>query len=152
PRGPSRSLPACVRGARPGPPSAACEPAQYRKNRGSAEGVPSVRLRAVIPLVVGRSDPFSADLTGRLRATKTIKINILATAVSIAAIPTGVSFSTRKMVLDNQSEGSTIELSPPIRFRIEWADSQGKVTASWLAAHFYFIAKEARPPSNMKID
>jgi hypothetical protein len=29
-------------------------------------------------------------------------------------------------------------VSPPIRFRIEWADSQGKVTASWLAAHFSF--------------
>jgi hypothetical protein len=29
-------------------------------------------------------------------------------------------------------------VSPPIRFRIEWADSQGKVTASWLAAHFNF--------------
>jgi len=25
--------------------------------------------------------------------------------------------------------------SPPIHFRIEWADSQGNVTASWLAAH-----------------
>jgi hypothetical protein len=31
-------------------------------------------------------------------------------------------------------------VSPPIRFRIEWADSQGKVTASWLAAHFNFRA------------
>ncbi len=31
-----------------------------------------------------------------------------------------------------------MKLSPPIRFRIEWADSQGKVTASWLAAHFNF--------------
>jgi cytosine/adenosine deaminase-related metal-dependent hydrolase len=30
-------------------------------------------------------------------------------------------------------------VSPPIRFRIEWADSQGKVTASWLAAHFNFL-------------
>jgi hypothetical protein len=27
-------------------------------------------------------------------------------------------------------------VSPPIPFRIEWADSQGNVTASWLAAHF----------------
>jgi hypothetical protein len=32
-------------------------------------------------------------------------------------------------------------ISPPIRFRIEWADSQGKVTASWLAAHFNFQTK-----------
>jgi hypothetical protein len=32
-------------------------------------------------------------------------------------------------------------ISPPIRFRIEWADSQGKVTASWLAAHFNFRTK-----------
>jgi hypothetical protein len=32
-------------------------------------------------------------------------------------------------------------ISPPIRFRIEWADSQGKVTASWLAAHFNFPTK-----------
>jgi hypothetical protein len=31
-----------------------------------------------------------------------------------------------------------MKLSPPIRFRIEWADSQGIVTASWLAAHFIF--------------
>jgi len=31
-----------------------------------------------------------------------------------------------------------MDLSPPIPFRIEWADSQGKVTASWLAAHFSF--------------
>ena len=29
-----------------------------------------------------------------------------------------------------------MELSPPIPVRIEWADSQGRVTASWLAAHF----------------
>jgi hypothetical protein len=35
-------------------------------------------------------------------------------------------------------------VSPPIRFRIEWADSQGKVTASWLAAHFNF---ERFPPA-----
>ena len=29
--------------------------------------------------------------------------------------------------------------SPPILVRIEWADSQGRVTASWLAAHFNFL-------------
>jgi hypothetical protein len=42
------------------------------------------------------------------------------------------------MVLDNRFCRSTIELSPPTRFRVEWADSQGNVTASWLAAHFTF--------------
>lgn len=31
-----------------------------------------------------------------------------------------------------------MEVSPPIPVRIEWADSQGNVTASWLAAHFEF--------------
>jgi len=31
-----------------------------------------------------------------------------------------------------------MEVSPPIPVRIEWADSQGNVTASWLAAHFKF--------------
>jgi hypothetical protein len=31
-----------------------------------------------------------------------------------------------------------MQTSPPIPFRIEWADSQGNVTASWLAAHFKF--------------
>jgi len=38
-----------------------------------------------------------------------------------------------------------MEVSPPIRFRIEWADSQGKVTASWLAAHFNFGARVSFP-------
>ena len=33
-----------------------------------------------------------------------------------------------------------MEVSPPIPVRIEWADSQGRVTASWLAAHFSFSA------------
>lgn len=32
-----------------------------------------------------------------------------------------------------------MEVSPPIPVRIEWADSQGSVTASWLAAHFIFF-------------
>jgi hypothetical protein len=41
-------------------------------------------------------------------------------------------------VLDNRSAGFSMELSPPIPVRIEWADSQGRVTASWLAAHFSF--------------
>jgi len=31
----------------------------------------------------------------------------------------------RKM-LDFLGEGSSIEVSPPIQFRVEWADSQGK--------------------------
>ena len=42
------------------------------------------------------------------------------------------------MILDNRGGGSTMEVSPPIPVRIEWADSQGSVTASWLAAHFIF--------------
>ena len=32
-----------------------------------------------------------------------------------------------------------METSPPIPVRIEWADSQGRVTASWLTAHFNFL-------------
>jgi hypothetical protein len=40
--------------------------------------------------------------------------------------------------LDNRMAGFSIETSPPIPVRIEWADSQGRVTASWLAAHFIF--------------
>jgi hypothetical protein len=43
------------------------------------------------------------------------------------------------MILDNRGGGSTMEVSPPIPVRIEWADSQGSVTASWLAAHFIFF-------------
>src|SRR5581483_573845 len=39
------------------------------------------------------------------------------------------------IVLDISNQGANIEISPPIQFRIEWADSQGKVTASWLPAH-----------------
>src|SRR5437016_9291358 len=31
-------------------------------------------------------------------------------------------------MLDICAEGSSMEVSPPIQFRIEWADSQGKVT------------------------
>jgi hypothetical protein len=46
-----------------------------------------------------------------------------------------------KLILDNRSGGSTIKVSPPIPVRIEWADSQGRVTASWLAAHFNFCGK-----------
>jgi hypothetical protein len=41
-----------------------------------------------------------------------------------------------KLSLDNRGTGTTIWISPPIPVRIEWADSQGSVTASWLAAHF----------------
>ncbi len=40
--------------------------------------------------------------------------------------------------LDKREAGTTMEVSPPILVRIEWADSQGRVTASWLAAHFKF--------------
>ena len=43
-----------------------------------------------------------------------------------------------KLALDNSTGGATMEVSPPIPVRIEWADSQGNVTASWLAAHFKF--------------
>jgi hypothetical protein len=32
-----------------------------------------------------------------------------------------------------------MEASPPIPVRIEWADSQGRVTASWLPAHFILL-------------
>ncbi|MFY9643973.1 MAG: hypothetical protein WAK29_02280, partial [Terriglobales bacterium] len=46
---------------------------------------------------------------------------------------------TWKFILDNRGGGSTIKVSPPIPVRIEWADSQGNVTASWLAAHFDFL-------------
>jgi hypothetical protein len=43
-----------------------------------------------------------------------------------------------KLALDNPTGGARMEVSPPIPVRIEWADSQGNVTASWLAAHFKF--------------
>src|SRR5450755_2109422 len=43
-----------------------------------------------------------------------------------------------KLILDNWVAGSRMEASPPIPVRIEWADSQGRVTASWLTAHFSF--------------
>jgi hypothetical protein len=36
-----------------------------------------------------------------------------------------------------------MKVSPPIPVRIEWADSQGRVTASWLAAHFNFLRETA---------
>ena len=39
------------------------------------------------------------------------------------------------ILLDFLSMRPTIEISPPIELRIEWADSQGSVTASWLPAH-----------------
>src|SRR5262249_39819438 len=39
--------------------------------------------------------------------------------------------------LDIIRQRPKIEASPPIRFRIEWACDQGKVTASWFQAHFY---------------
>jgi len=40
-----------------------------------------------------------------------------------------------------------MNLSPPIRFRIEWAGRQGKVTASWQSAHFNF--PRTLPPINI---
>jgi hypothetical protein len=46
--------------------------------------------------------------------------------------------NSMKVVLDNRTAGSTMKVSPPILVRIEWADSQGRVTASWLAARLSF--------------
>jgi hypothetical protein len=43
-----------------------------------------------------------------------------------------------------------MDVSPPILVRIEWADSQGSVTASWLAAHFKF--RENPPPIDFACD
>src|SRR5215471_348216 len=40
--------------------------------------------------------------------------------------------------LDITGQKPKIKASPPIRFRIEWACDQGKVTASWFQAHFYY--------------
>ena len=51
-----------------------------------------------------------------------------------------LGLGARKLILDNRLGGSTILVSPPIPVRIEWADSQGNVTASWLAAHFDFCS------------
>jgi hypothetical protein len=34
--------------------------------------------------------------------------------------------SSTELKLDIRSEGSSMDISPPIHFRIEWADSQGK--------------------------
>jgi len=42
-------------------------------------------------------------------------------------------------------------ISPPIPVRIEWADSQGNVTASWLAAHFEFFGGFLAGKSKWKI-
>ncbi len=53
-----------------------------------------------------------------------------------------------KLALDNPTGGATMEVSPPIPVRIEWADSQGNVTASWLAAHFKF--SRSVPPQNTR--
>jgi hypothetical protein len=53
-----------------------------------------------------------------------------------------------KLLLDIRIWGITMEISPPIPVRIEWADSQGRVTASWLAAHFKFSVyfRNGSPP------
>jgi len=83
-------------------------------------------------------------------APKTNKSTIIATTVSITAgrlaavlcdflrnvSYTEPSLGNWKFTLDNPPVGSTIKISPPIPVRIEWADSQGRVTASWLTAHF----------------
>ncbi len=45
-----------------------------------------------------------------------------------------------RLLLDIPKDGGTIDESPPIRFRIEWAGGQGLVTASWQSAHFNFQA------------
>ena len=55
-----------------------------------------------------------------------------------------LSFRVGEVGLDNLAVGFTMKASPPIPFRIEWADSQGNVTASWLAAHFNFPFDLAR--------
>jgi len=41
--------------------------------------------------------------------------------------------------LDIVGNGSSIEISPPIHFRIEWAGSQEMFTASWRLARLSFI-------------
>jgi|KBSMisStandDraft_5_1062788.scaffolds.fasta_scaffold02357_6 hypothetical protein len=41
--------------------------------------------------------------------------------------------------LDIVNNGSSIEISPPIHFRIEWAGSQEMFTASWRLARLSFI-------------
>jgi hypothetical protein len=43
-----------------------------------------------------------------------------------------------------------MEVSPPIPVRIEWADSQGNVTASWLAAHFNFPRSVPKKRTRLK--
>jgi hypothetical protein len=88
------------------------------------------------------------DSAGRKAVSKTIKINTAAKEVSMIGGRSGrrnsqigtarASWGAWKLILDNRGGGSTIEVSPPIPVRIEWADSQGSVTASWLAAHFNF--------------
>jgi hypothetical protein len=71
---------------------------------------------------------------------KTSKINTLAAKVSMTCEQKiqafGAATGRQEVVLDNGFGGISMKVSPPIRFRIEWADSQGIVTASWLAAHF----------------
>jgi len=58
----------------------------------------------------------------------------------------GHSSKPIELLLDNRLGGSTMEALPPILVRIEWADSQGRVTASWLAAHFKFAAFSPEQP------
>jgi hypothetical protein len=118
------------------------------------------------------SGPFSDDQTddrilvvllaysaGRRAVPGTDQNNILPMAVSmitrhltwISQIETNLSgiwtlLKTLELFLDNRLGGSTMGVSPPILVRIEWADSQGRVTASWLAAYFSFlVAPEPSP-------
>jgi len=46
-------------------------------------------------------------------------------------------------LLDFSTRRANIKASPPIRFRIEWARSQGIVTAPWHRAHFNVYANLA---------
>lgn len=59
-------------------------------------------------------------------------------------------------MLDNRGTGATMEVSPPIPVRIEWAASQGNVTASWLTAHFKFkvhrVEKSEAKSKGQKVD
>jgi hypothetical protein len=87
---------------------------------------------------------------------KTLKINILEKvcqrtgwgvgqgAAGLAVLDRSGNQKSPQMALDFGEKGSNMKLSPPIQFRIEWADSQGNVTASWLPAHFRFLGVSGR--------
>jgi len=46
--------------------------------------------------------------------------------------------------LDISTGWRRIKVSPPIRFRIEWARGQGIVTAPWQRAHFNSVKNHGR--------